>query len=86
LAGPSEGSVLPTLMVDYGGDVPSLSLSIGEVDCYGLLCFKCGLAVVQFGQQGFNGRSLTDEFTESLCSPALGVSLQNVLLLFLMVS
>jgi hypothetical protein len=40
-----------------------------------LLCLERGLAVVQFGQLGLNGCSLTDKFTSLLCEPVLGVNL-----------
>jgi hypothetical protein len=53
----------PPPTVDGGDDVPIPSLRVGEVGPYGPLCLKRGLVVVQFGQLGFNGRSLTGEFT-----------------------
>jgi hypothetical protein len=40
------GHCAPPLTVDFGGDVPSLSPSVGEVDGYGALCLKRGLVVV----------------------------------------
>jgi hypothetical protein len=64
LVGPSQGRVLspthpPPLTADY----------------HVLLCLERGLAVVQFGQLGLNGCSLTDKFTSLLCEPVLGVNL-----------
>jgi hypothetical protein len=44
-------------------------------DYHVLLCLERGLAVVQFGQLGLNGCSLTDKFTSLLCEPVLGVNL-----------
>jgi hypothetical protein len=81
LASPGVGRALPPLIVDGSGNVPSPIVS--EVDCYGLLCLEHGLAVVQFGQLGFHGRSFTDKFIPTLRGPALGVSLLNTLLVLL---
>jgi hypothetical protein len=70
--------VRPPFIVDGGGDIPSPSLNVGEVDHYRPLCIERVLAVVQFGQLGFDGRSLTDELTPLLCGPMLSVTLLNV--------
>jgi hypothetical protein len=63
--------------VDSGGDIPSPRLSVGEVGHYDLLYLERRLAVVQFGQLGFNGRLLARKVTLSLHGPALGVSVLN---------
>jgi hypothetical protein len=39
-------SKMETLVVDGGGNVPSLSSGVGELNYYGLLCLERGLAVV----------------------------------------
>jgi hypothetical protein len=46
LAGPGEGRLLSPLMVDGDGDVPSPSLSVSEVNNYGLLYLEQRLVVV----------------------------------------
>jgi hypothetical protein len=78
LVGPGEGKALRPLAVNGGGNVPSLSSGIGEVNHYGPLCLEHGLVVVQFDQLSLNGHSLTDEFTSLLCSPALSGGLSSV--------
>jgi hypothetical protein len=46
LTGPGESKVWRTLAVGGGGDSPSLSLSFGEVNRYGLLHFGHKLAMM----------------------------------------
>jgi hypothetical protein len=46
LAGPGEGRILRPLAVDGGGDIPSLSSGVGEVDHYDSFCLERGLVVV----------------------------------------
>jgi hypothetical protein len=46
LVGPSKGRAWRPLVVDGGGDSLGPSLSLGEVDCCGLLRLERSLAVV----------------------------------------
>jgi hypothetical protein len=63
------------LVVDGGGDVPSLSPGGGEVNCYTPLRLDCGLVAVQFDQLGLDGCSLASEIASPLHSLALNVNL-----------
>jgi hypothetical protein len=58
--------MLRPLVVDGSGDVPSLCLCGGEVNHYGPLYLEHGLAIMQFGQLGIDGRSLDGEFASPL--------------------
>jgi hypothetical protein len=53
------------------------SLGGGEVNCYAPLCLESGLAVVQFGQLGLDGRSLTSELASPLRGLTLSVNLPS---------